>query len=74
MSSQQKDFFKEQGALKALPNGYAPILEEIRKKVRESRTRAIRGVNIELIKLYRSIGKTIHEQQQAAGWGASIVT
>lgn len=34
---------------------------------------ALSAVNKELISVYREIGRTIHEQQEKAEWGASIV-
>lgn len=59
--------------LASLPNGYASILEAITNKIRAAQTRAMVAVNRELIDVYRDIGKTIHEQQQTAEWGSSVV-
>jgi predicted nuclease of restriction endonuclease-like (RecB) superfamily len=57
----------------SLPEGYASILEAITNKIRAAQTRAMVAVNRELIDVYRDIGKTIHEQQQMAEWGSSVV-
>lgn len=56
-----------------LPKGYASVLEAITGKIRAAQTRAMVVVNRELIDVYRDIGKTIYEQQQAAEWGSSVV-
>ncbi len=42
-------------------------------KIKAAQTRAMTAVNRELIEIYREIGKTIHEQQESAGWGESVV-
>ena len=55
------------------PDGYALILDDIASKVRAAQARAVRAVNLELIHVYREIGRTIDEKQQAADWGSSVV-
>lgn len=57
-----------------LPKEYPSILEELKRKIKESQTRALVSVNLELISVYWEIGKTIHEQQQTASWGSFVVT
>lgn len=56
-----------------LPKGYISVLETISAKIKAAQTRAMTSVNRELIEVYRDIGKTIHEQQQTAKWGAAVV-
>jgi predicted nuclease of restriction endonuclease-like (RecB) superfamily len=57
----------------SLPEGYKSVLETLTNRIRLAQARAMVAVNHELIGIYREIGKTIHEQQQAAKWGTSIV-
>ncbi len=63
----------EKAIFASLPKGYTSILETITNKIRAAQTRAMVAVNRELIDVYRDIGKTIHEQQQTAEWGSSVV-
>jgi predicted nuclease of restriction endonuclease-like (RecB) superfamily len=56
------------------PDGYDEILGDLKARVRTAQRRAQRAVQNEMVTLYWSIGKTILEQQQKAGWGAKIVT
>jgi|ERR1700722_4392653 len=56
-----------------LPEGYVSILETLTHKIRAAQARAMLAVNHELINVYGDIGKTIHEQQQIAKWGTSVV-
>ncbi|PPK90203.1 putative nuclease of restriction endonuclease-like (RecB) superfamily [Kineococcus xinjiangensis] len=56
-----------------LPAGYGELLEQLKERVRTSRVRAARAANIELLRLYWSIGRDILVRQQRDGWGAKIV-
>lgn len=56
-----------------LPKGYVSILDSIIEKIKSAQTRALIAVNFELIEVYKDIGRTIHEQQQQANWGDSVV-
>jgi predicted nuclease of restriction endonuclease-like (RecB) superfamily len=58
---------------KIIPEGYSDVFDRIVKSIKAAQTRAMKAVNRELVQVYREIGKTIHEQQQAAKWGASVV-
>lgn len=60
------------GALE-LPTGYADVLAALKQRVHETRHRAQRQVNVELIGLYWHIGSTILEQQKRVGWGGKVV-
>lgn len=52
---------------------YLPILEELKKEIRQARLRASILVNRELLGIYYRIGKTILEQQKQQGWGSKII-
>lgn len=57
----------------SLPKEYASVLQALTSKIKAAQSRAMVAVNRELIEVYREIGKTIHEQQEEAKWGASVV-
>ncbi|MBI5656953.1 MAG: DUF1016 domain-containing protein, partial [Geobacter sp.] len=52
---------------------YADMLRNIKAAVRDSRLRAQRTVNRELIGLYWTIGREIAHRQGKEGWGKSVV-
>lgn len=52
---------------------YAPLLAEIKARVRHAQSRAVLAVNAELIRLYWEIGGMIHQRQQHEGWGAAVI-
>ena len=52
---------------------YAQTLWHLKQLVQEAQIKAALCVNIELLKLYWSIGKIIAEKQEAKGWGFRIV-
>ncbi|WP_306233211.1 PDDEXK nuclease domain-containing protein [Agrococcus beijingensis] len=56
-----------------LPPRYDKVLADLKRRVRSAQMRARRSVNAELISLYWHIGRTILDQQEAAGWGAKVV-
>jgi hypothetical protein len=47
---------------------------EIIKLIEQSRSKAIRAVNTELINLYWLIGENISNKMNSAEWGDSVVT
>ena len=57
----------------ALPSDYASVLGVLTERVRESRYRAQRTVNTELIGLYWHIGRVLAERTDDAGWGAKVI-
>lgn len=73
MAKKKGNIFKKNATSTTLPKGYISVLETISNKIIAAQTRAMQAVNYELINVYRDIGKTIHEQQQIAEWGASVV-
>lgn len=56
-----------------LPPSYAPLLAELKSRVRSAQVKAALTVNRELIRLYWQIGRAILRAQQAEGWGAKVV-
>jgi predicted nuclease of restriction endonuclease-like (RecB) superfamily len=50
-----------------------PGVNDLKKKVASSQTKAVLAVNKELVLLYWSIGKKILENQNNAGWGAKVI-
>ena len=57
----------------ALPTGYAPLLADLKTRVRAAQVRAVLSVNRELILLYWHIGREILRCQRDEGWGAKVV-
>jgi predicted nuclease of restriction endonuclease-like (RecB) superfamily len=53
--------------------GYAPLLAELKSRVRTAQVKAALAVNRELIALYWDIGRVILQRQQAEGWGTKVV-
>lgn len=52
---------------------YLDLLQQIKKTIRQGRTKAIQQVNRSLINLYWEIGQQIVQSQEKHGWGKSIV-
>ena len=57
----------------ALPSGYAPLLADLKVRVRAAQVRAVLSVNRELVLLYWQIGRDILRCQRDEGWGAKVV-
>jgi len=55
-----------------LPSEQFDFINEIKRKVREAQYNALKAVNVELIRLYWDIGKSITEKQ-AKSWGKAVV-
>lgn len=56
-----------------LPQSYAPLLADLKVRVRAAQLKAGLSVNRELILLYWEIGSRILRSQRAEGWGARVV-
>jgi predicted nuclease of restriction endonuclease-like (RecB) superfamily len=54
--------------------GYGDLLAALKDRVRQTRFRAARAANAEVMRLYWSIGRDILERQTAAGWGSKVVS
>lgn len=52
---------------------YAPLLADLKARVRAAQVKAAVSVNRELILLYWHIGREILRAQKAEGWGAKVV-
>lgn len=58
---------------KLIPAGYAPLLAELKTRVRSAQVKATLSVNRELVLLYWHIGREILQAQKAEGWGTKVV-
>lgn len=56
-----------------LPQSYAPLLADLKARVRAAQVKAAVSVNRELILLYWHIGREILRAQKVEGWGAKVV-
>src|SRR5439155_17089839 len=56
-----------------LPATYAPLLADLKARVRAAQVKAAVSVNRELILLYWHIGREILRAQKAEGWGTKVV-
>ena len=61
------------GADGDIPAGYPELLAELKARVRSTQVRAARAANVEVLRLYWSIGRDILARQGSAGWGARVV-
>lgn len=59
--------------LSILSSSYAPLLADLKARVRAAQVKAAVSVNRELILLYWHIGREILRAQKAEGWGAKVV-
>ena len=57
----------------SLPSGYAPLLADLKARVRAAQVRAVLSVNREIVLLYWNIGREILRCQRDEGWGAKVV-
>ncbi len=57
----------------AIPASYAPLLADLKARVRTAQVKAALSVNRELILLYWHIGREILRAQKAEGWGTKVV-
>lgn len=52
---------------------YSELLEELKTTIRQARLQAIVRVNVQMIKMYWDIGKSILARQESEGWGAKVI-
>lgn len=57
----------------SLPESYPALLENIKKRIRESQIKAAMAVNHELFKLHWWIGSEIVRRQEVEGWKAQVI-
>ncbi|HET9649087.1 MAG TPA: PDDEXK nuclease domain-containing protein, partial [Microlunatus sp.] len=55
------------------PSGYDELLALLKQRVQASRARAMRAANVELLRLYWSIGRDILDRQEQSGWGSKVI-
>jgi predicted nuclease of restriction endonuclease-like (RecB) superfamily len=60
-------------ALSKLPRDYATLLGALKKRIRETRLRAILSANATMVLLYWDMGKMILERQDVEGWGTKVI-
>eukprot|EP01034_Spumella_vulgaris_P006947 gene6947-8853_t len=58
----------------SLPKTYAPLLAELKSRVRSTQISAALAANAELVQLYWHIGHLIFLQQRVEGWGTGVIT
>lgn len=56
-----------------IDQSYVEFLSELKSKISQSRYRAVRAVNQELILLYWEIGNSILEKQKIEKWGSKVL-
>ena len=56
-----------------VPDGYGPLLTEIKTRVQTARIKAGLAANRELLALYWDIGRLILGRQRKEGWGAKVI-
>lgn len=54
-------------------NSYTDFLKELKDRIREAQSSALRAVNKELVMLYWDIGRRIVEKQKTEKWGDSVI-
>ncbi|NCC94658.1 MAG: DUF1016 family protein, partial [Opitutae bacterium] len=56
-----------------MPDGYADLLEDLKRTVATARWRAQRVVNTELVRMYWRIGRTILDRLESEAYGTSVI-
>ena len=56
-----------------LPEGYAAVLAEIKRRIQTERLRVVMAANSAMVLLYWDIGRLILERQEREGWGAKVI-
>jgi len=56
-----------------VPESYSEWLVEVKQRVRATQFRAARAANVEVLRLYWSIGHDIAERQAVLRWGAKVL-
>jgi predicted nuclease of restriction endonuclease-like (RecB) superfamily len=56
-----------------LPEGYAVVLGEIKRRIGAERLRVVMAANSAMVLLYWDIGRLILERQEREGWGAKVI-
>jgi hypothetical protein len=64
---------KSSKSVALLPTDYAPLLAEIKARIRTAQVKAALAANAELVLLYWQMGQRIAEMQAKEGWGAGVI-
>lgn len=64
---------KSSKSIAVLPTDYAPLLAEIKARIRTAQVKAALAANAELVLLYWQMGQRIAEMQTKEGWGAGVI-
>jgi hypothetical protein len=64
---------KSSKSVAVLPADYAPLLAEIKARIRTAQVKAALAANAELVLLYWQMGQRIAEMQAKEGWGAGVI-
>ena len=57
----------------SVPEGYGELLDRLKGRVRAAQVRAARSANVEVLRLYWSVGHDIVERQGQDGWGSRVI-
>ena len=60
-------------SLLAMPENYRGFIQDIKKRIVQSRVEAVVAANSKMILLYWEIGKAILQRQTSEGWGAKVI-
>jgi len=56
-----------------LPDSYAAVLDEIKRRIQAERLRTVMAANSAMAMLYWDIGRLILDRQEKEGWGARVI-
>jgi predicted nuclease of restriction endonuclease-like (RecB) superfamily len=56
-----------------LPPGYAKVLGDLTKRIKETRLATVIAANTEMVRLYWQVGRVILARQEQEGWGAKVI-
>jgi predicted nuclease of restriction endonuclease-like (RecB) superfamily len=56
-----------------LPQGYAKVLGELKKRIEQTRLATVIAANTEMVRLYWQVGRVILARQEEEGWGAKVI-
>jgi predicted nuclease of restriction endonuclease-like (RecB) superfamily len=65
--------FPAAGPRRGLPDSYARVLADIKRRISSERVRAVLAANSAMVLLYWDIGRMILARQNREGWGARVI-
>ena len=57
----------------AMPESYAALLSDLKKRIQQERLRVVLASNSALVMMYWDIGQDILKKQQEEGWGSKVI-